>query len=424
MKTQRLTARYVTRARSRTTKYEITCSTLRGFILRVLPSGKKIYYVRFRTGGKDRRKRIGTTEEVSFAAARQRAVECITSAKDEAAHERSKSIPARVVTNNHTADTGAVTSPRVKDFAQRFVTEHVDIRLKQGSHYKYRQLLRTMILPRFGNRRLHEVTRAEVIQWHGAKSATPSEANNGLVVLKSIYSRAIEWGVLPEGFTSPATRVKRFPEQARERYLTPDERERLEAYFESVSNLKYGRGGGFRWESICALRLLAHTGMRRNEVLNLTWSMVDWHHRVVYLPDSKTGRRAVPLSSAALELLRKARDRKNPSEYVVPSSKGTAILGITLSKTWMTIRARVGLHDVRLHDLRHSAASDAINSGVPLAVVGKILGHRKASTTQRYAHLSDAALAEGVEKMGRAITKHSNRKKAVVAKKRRRKKAG
>ena len=385
---------------------------MRGFFLRVLPSGKKIYYVRFRTGeNRDTRERIGPTTEVSFAAARQHAIERLASAKDHAALERrgrSKSVAARRTTS---VVEGEVSSPLVRDFAQRFVIEHVDIRLKHGSHYKYRQLLRTMILPRFGSRRLHEVKRAEVIQWHGAKSATPSEANNGLVVLKSLYSRAIEWGVLPEGFTSPATRVKRFPEQARERYLTPDERERLEAYFESVSNLKYGRGGGFRWESICALRLLAHTGMRRNEVLTLTWSMVDWNHRVIYLPDSKNGRRAVPLSSAALELLSEARARNNPSEYVVPSSKGTAILGITLSKTWMTIRSRVGLDDVRLHDLRHSAASDAINSGVPLAVVGKILGHRKASTTQRYAHLSDAALAKGVEKMGRAITKHSKRKR-------------
>ncbi len=418
MKNKRLTARDVTRAISRGCKYEISCGVLKGFFVRVLASGKKVYYVRYRTPeNRDRRERIGLSSQVSFADARRIAVERLTSNRADVQQVRaptrlqSRGTRSRPVhTMSHDQED---TSPLMRDFAERFVNEHVRVRLKPGSHYKYPQLLRTMILPAFADRRLHEIRRAEVIRWHAAKHRTPSEANNGLAVLKSLYSRAIEWGVLPEDFTSPATKVKKFPENARERFLTPDERERLERFFDSVAGKKFGRGGGFRWETICALRLLAHTGMRRSEVLGLTWAMVDWNHRHIYLPDSKTGRRPVPLSSRALELLREARARNNPSPFVVPSSKGTAIKGIVLYQSWTKIRARVGLEDVRIHDLRHSAASDAINAGVPLAVVGKILGHRKASTTQRYAHLSDQAVANGVELMGRSIAKAERRRPAA-----------
>ena len=106
--------------------------------------------------------------------------------------------------------------------------------------------------------------------------------------------------------------------------------------------------------------------------------------------------------------MRDAAARNNPSSFVVPTSNGGPIEGANLTHTWMRIRKRVGLEDVRLHDLRHSAASDAINAGVPLAVVGKILGHRKPSTTQRYAHISDEALAEGVARMGAVIEKNSS----------------
>ncbi|MCA9717648.1 MAG: DUF4102 domain-containing protein, partial [Myxococcales bacterium] len=139
MKTQRLTARDVTRARSRTSKYEICCGTVRGFFLRVLPSGKKIYYVRFRTDeNRDSRERIGPTTEVSFADARERAIERLASAKQAARGIRT---PRRSQVDACVSSSAAVrevpSSPLMRDFAERFVTEHVDVRLKQGSHYKY-----------------------------------------------------------------------------------------------------------------------------------------------------------------------------------------------------------------------------------------------------------------------------------------------
>ncbi|MCB9752967.1 MAG: tyrosine-type recombinase/integrase [Myxococcales bacterium] len=396
-----LTQRVVDRAKPREARYELTCQTVRGFALRVLPTGKKAYYVRYRTAeGRDVRQRLGSTTEVSFSEARRRAVAALAGVQE----ERRVAQPIR---QRERADERV---PLVREFAERFLREHVDVRLKKATRRKYRQLLRSAVLPAFGERRLNAIPRAEVVRWHGARKTTPYEANYALLLLRAMYGRAKEWEVLPESFVPPTTRVRPFPEQGRERFLTPAERQRLEAYLDRALRTRSFKHGRIRAASVYAFRLLAHTGMRRGEVLGLEWSMIDWRARCARLPDSKVGKRTVPLSPQAMEVLEGAKrlQRETPSRYVVPSSKGGQIDGSTLHATWVRVRRRIGLDDVRLHDLRHSAASDAIMSGVPLAVVGKILGHSRPSTTQRYAHISDEALARGVEQMGAAIERNSS----------------
>ena len=398
-----LTQRVVERAKPRETRYELTCQTVRGFALRVLPTGKKAYYVRYRTAeGRDIRQRLGSTTEVSFAEARRQAVQVLTGVQQE---QRVRGTQPR---RRHEQANESV--PLVREFAERFVNEHVDVRLKKSTSRKYRQLLRTAILPAFGRRRLNAIQRAEVVRWHGARRRTPYEANYALLLLRTMYGRAKEWEVLPESFVPPTTRVRPFPEKGRERFLTPAERQRLEAELDRALRTRSFKHGRIRAAAVYAFRLLAHTGMRRGEVLGLEWSMIDWRARCIRLPDSKVGKRTVPLSPQAMKVLEAAKSlqRETPSRYVVPSSKGGQIDGSTLHATWVRVRRKIGLEDVRLHDLRHSAASDAIMSGVPLAVVGKILGHSKASTTQRYAHISDEALARGVEQMGAAIERNSS----------------
>ncbi len=410
-----LTKRTVERAKPRKARYELTCGTLKGFILRVLPSGKKAYYVRYRTAeGKDVRERIGVVTDIEFANARAFAQSRLLAVGAPSESRRLTTPPRR-----------ASNLPRLDDFAERFIHEHVDVRLKRYSREKYRQLLRTAILPRFGKHRLDEINRADVIRWHGKMRETPYEANAALVLLSSIYGRAKEWDVVDATFTPPTRHVKKFPGKSRERFLSPEERVRLEVALDRGLSLNRNEHGALRWESVAAIRILAYTGMRRGEVCDLTWPMVDWRHRCLRLPDSKTGKKTVPLSAAALEILRacqkRAKARGSRSVYVVPNKHGAAIRPSTLTATWVRIRDRLpGFERVRLHDLRHSAASDAINAGVPLAVVGKILGHRKPSTTARYAHISDKALAAGVELMGSAISAHSRKKpRARRAKKKR-----
>jgi integrase len=149
-------------------------------------------------------------------------------------------------------------------------------------------------------------------------------------------------------------------------------------------------------DGIWAIRLLALTGMRRDEVRDLRWESVDWRQKMLRLPDSKTGKRDVVVSDEVMDLLGTIGQAKgNPRRGLVVCSK-TGNKLYSLGATWRMVRQMAGIPDVRLHDLRHSVASDAINERRPLEVVGKMLGHKNYRTTQRYAHIADTALRDAV----------------------------
>jgi integrase len=136
---------------------------------------------------------------------------------------------------------------------------------------------------------------------------------------------------------------------------------------------------------IDVIELLALTGCRKSEIARLKWTEVDLAGGFLRLDDSKVGARIVPLGEAAVQFLAARKDAAY-SVWVFPSSRGAGPL-IGVQKAWSLIRARAELPTLRLHDLRHSFASQAINSGASLYLTGAVLGHRQASTTQRYAHL-------------------------------------
>ena len=147
--------------------------------------------------------------------------------------------------------------------------------------------------------------------------------------------------------------------------------------------------------AVAAIRLLVLTGARKSEIPTLKWEHVDAEHGYLQLPDSKTGAKVIPLGAAALETLSEIpRIEGNP--YVLPGREGRYFVG--LQKTWERIRRRAGLEDVRLHDLRHSFASMAVAGGDSLYLVGKVLGHQQARTTERYAHLADDPLRAVADK--------------------------
>jgi integrase len=136
---------------------------------------------------------------------------------------------------------------------------------------------------------------------------------------------------------------------------------------------------------IAAIRLLLLTGCRKNEILGLRWDWVDIERGALRLPDSKTGAKVVPLGAPALAILARL-PRHEGSPWVLPAARGNGHL-IGLQRAWRKIAKTAGLHDVRLHDLRHGFASVAVAAGSSLYLLGKVLGHTQARTTERYAHL-------------------------------------
>jgi len=424
----RLTERAVARAKPRASKYEIACSVLAGFILRVLPSGKKAYYIRYRdSAGKDRRVRLGATTELNFADALQQAMDQLNRPEPApAARPRStspKTKPASRPTRSSQAPSQAPArraraskSPLLGDFAQRYLKEYVYTRLKPSTQVKYKYGIEHRIVPAFGTMRLDEIEFSDIAAFHADMRDTPYFANHNLVVLCSMYSRAVEWGVFDRNLSPPTRGVKKFPAKSRERFLTPKERAALDRFLDNALEIKQNRRGGLRWHSVATIRLLAFTGMRVSEALGLTWDMVDERHHCFRLPDSKTGKKIVPVSAATLDLVRECRrvweesDLDPKPRHVLYSRYGGPICPTVISRTWCErVRTKLpGMESFRLHDLRHSAASDALMAGVPLAVVGKILGHRKPETTARYAHIADEVLSDAVETMSQAIS-HNTR---------------
>ena len=161
-----------------------------------------------------------------------------------------------------------------------------------------------------------------------------------------------------------------------------------------------------------AFKLLALTGCRLGEILDLQWRSVDWERHRLVLPDSKTGAKSIYLSDQAFALLADLSERRGDSPVVCASGTGRR-LG-NMQRRWDGIRRRLGFPDVRIHDLRHSFASDAISAGESLPLVGKLLGHRSPQSTARYAHIGDEAQQVAALRAGNAIASRTEAGKQVT----------
>ena len=232
----------------------------------------------------------------------------------------------------------------------------------------------------------------DVAAWFDAASRDkPGAANRAFEILCSMMNWGEEWG-LRERNTNPCLGIAKNPRNNFARFLDADELSRL------------GRALGAnetRWpEAVTVIRLLALTGCRRSEVLDLRWR--DIGEDTIDLADSKTGPRAVPLGSSARAVIEALPGTRNAEALLFPrhaESRGT----YSLTTCLRTVCADAGLGRLRLHDLRQTAASQAVMAGENVPLVGKLLGHRRHRTTAGYAHLADAHLVEAAKQVGRII---------------------
>jgi integrase len=223
-----------------------------------------------------------------------------------------------------------------------------------------------------------------------------------------MFGMAERWGMLPVG-SNPARFVKAFKEHHRERYLTPDELARLA----DALNAAQASGTASPW-AVGTIKLLMFTGCRRDEILTLQWSFIDAEGRCLRLPESKTGAKVVYLNAPALEVLTglaKLREAGNP--YVIVGHVAGARL-VNLTKPWYRILKAANLEGLRLHDLRHVYAGMGAALGLGLPVVGKLLGHTQAQTTQRYANLAPDPVAAAAERIGEALLEAMDKGRARV----------
>ena len=359
---------------------------LTGFGVRVYPGGGKVYVAQARGPKGSKRVTVGRHGVVGAAEARRRAALVIARVK--AGEDPAVPDPSPAARR--------AAGPTVADLAARYLEEHVAARCKPGTARTARTAVNRHILPALGRLPLAAVERARVTGLHHGLHGAPAMANLVVDTLSHMYALAAGWGLVPEG-TDPCRSVARYPARRRERFLTDAEFDRLgRALAEAEAR------GGASPAAVAAIRLLMLTGCRKNEILTLRREDVDLDAGALRLADAKTGPRTVLLSSAAAAVLAGLPRGPGDNPWVVPGRKPGARLR-DVDGAWRTIRARAGLDDVRLHDLRHSYASRALALGESLPTIGRLLGHSRIETTARYAHLARDSVREAAARVAASI---------------------
>ena len=352
---------------------------LAGFGVRVYPSGKKVFVVQTRAFGRSKRVTLGSHGKLTAEQARKNAAAVI----------------ARIKKGQPPVPPEPAPVPTVADLAERYQREYVEMHCKPATVSHYRLMLRKHIVPALGERLVAEVEHKDILSFHTGLYHMPTVANRAVDILVKMYNLADAWGWRPAG-SNPCRGVPRFKVAKHERFLTREELYRLGQVLRAAPAERLAST-----HAAAAIRLLVLTGCRRNEILGLRWDDLNFDTGEMRLPDSKTGARMVPLTSAAADVLNGlARTPDNP--WVFPGKKkGTRLVNI--NDSWDRVRTRAGLDGVRLHDLRHSFASRALALGESLPMIGDLLGHRMVSTTARYAHLARDSVRDSSAKIAADI---------------------
>jgi integrase len=370
------------------------------FGLRVKPSGTKTFVVQYRNAaGRTRKLALGQVGVLTPEEARQRARRALLRVADG-------------------MDPSADRQAKRKDLT---VAQLVEVYLKDGPADKPTKKasswvidasnLRRHAVPLLGRRSVGTLTMADVQRFQrevtegktkadlktgkrgrARVSGGPGTAARTTSVLAAMLAWAARHGYCD---ANPAKGVKLNAMRNRERFLTGVELRRL------GDAMSRGEREGLNTSGLAIIRLLVLTGARRNEIASLKWEYVDFERRALRLPDSKTGAKIVPLGAPALAVLSK-RPRKDGVPWVFPAERGRGHF-VGTPPVWRRLVALARLAEVRIHDLRHGFASVAVADQASLYLVGKILGHTQAKTTERYSHLQLDPLHAVADRTARKI---------------------
>lgn len=369
----KLTKKSIESLPAKTDSYFTWDTEVKGFGIRVMPSGVRTYQVQYVKGGRTRRASLGRHGVLTAEQARAKAKEILGSAAMGGNPIEEISVHRRASSMNALCD--------------RFFEVHVLERCKPSTAAEYKRCLTIFIKPAIGAFKVVDVERKDISALHHKMKATPYQANRVLGVLSKMFNLAEVWGLRPDG-SNPCRHVPKFREKKREAFLSQIQLQRLGAALAACE-----RDGSESPYVVAAFRLLLLTGCRLGEIQTLKWEYITPQR--MELPDSKTGARRIPLPQAARDVLA-ALQRQRDNPYVICG----AVAGrhITdLQHPWRRIRERAGLPDTRIHDLRHTYASNAVSSGMPIQMVGKLLGHTQLQTTMRYAHIADEPVLKAAE---------------------------
>ena len=357
----------ITAARPRAKEYTLWDGTLAHFGVRVHPSGIKSFIVQTRVQGRMRKLTLGRFPEMGI----------------EKPPREAATVLARLWGGEAVEPARTKRAPLFRDFADRYRERRMN-RWKPSSLETFDIYLKNRLMPHFGRMRLDTIDHVRVSAWFDAASIDrPGAANRAFEILRAMLAAARQWGELGEHVPDACANIAKNRRKPVARFLNREELERFGAVLD--------RHRGERPWPVVAIRLLTLTGARLSEVLNLRWDEIgelSEDGAGARLEDSKTGPRTVWLGPEAMRLLAALPCREEGGR-VFPDD----LTSHRLYTFWSGIREEAGLSGLRIHDARHTWASQSVMNGVGLTTVGRLLGHRKRRTTAIYAHFDDAALA-------------------------------
>ena len=357
-------------------------SEIPGLGVRITAKGAKSYVFNYRNrAGRERRMTIAPCDALS-----------ITDTREEAKRLRGEVALGGDPLGNRDALRHA---PTVKDLANEFQEVHFP-KLRPATQRSYQEHLANDIILTLGSRKVADVEHSDVEALHRkiTNRGAPYVANRTVATLSKMFSLAIRrnWRT-----NNPAKGIERNPEEKRTRYLSGGE---LALLADALAETDDQQGAN-------VVRLLTLTGARSGETMAAKWADFDLEEGVWTKPGATTKRKTlhqVPLSAPALQLLSEMRETAKPEALFLFPSRSKSEHRENLKDMWRRIRKATGLHDVRIHDLRHTYASILVSSGLSLPIVGALLGHTQPATTARYAHLQHDPLREATERAGAIIS--------------------
>lgn len=356
---------------------------LPGFGVRIQPSGRKMYAIRYRARGShvQRKKSFARCSDMPPDRARDLARKMfaqVAEGRDPVAEERKQLADAKTIA----------------DMEERYMREHAKPFKKAGSAELDEKNWRLHILPVLGKTQVKEVSKADILSLHGSLSTTPATANQVLALLSKAFNLAEDWEWRDRN-TNPCHKVKKYDIVERELILTLAQIRRMDETLTAMV-----KANEITQAFANLVRLLLLTGCRLREIMHAKREWVDETRRLLLLPDSKVGQRRIALSPQAMAIIMTI---PRNSEWLIPGRVHGKPL-ITPYRVWDKVKKRAGLPaELRIHDLRHSAGSLGHMAGLSQKEIAIMLGHKQLSTTERYLHGHNGASTTIADKMSNVI---------------------
>jgi integrase len=350
-------------------------SDLTGFAVRRNVNGTASYYVEFRSGrGRRfpvRRIVLGRHGRLTPDEARMLATEMLGRVVPRATPAADRAAPRKEMT--------------VAALLRRAVENHWKAKRKPGTAKGFERAIERTLIPEFGAKRLSELRRADIRQWHASQTHRPRQANLDLAILRKALSLAVADGQVAE---NAATLIPGHRERARDRIAMDDE---MRAILEAVDS------SPIRPQAALLFKLLMFTGCRLSEWRAAEWGWVDIARAELRLPQART----VPVSTLAQALLVSAPHR---GRFVIPDDSGQAPLAPwSAHDAWLKVCKTAGVENLRLNDLRHAYATRAAGLGASAALLRDVLGHKTLAMASRYLSRQADSGRELAERIGAQI---------------------